>query len=208
MRPVILVSVMTLLAVPAAALAQSASTIEYDWTRRLAMNGFGGVASAPGDASATFGAGVAWGIAPRWTIEGSGNWFVPTDGVEAFAASLTAQVSLARRMPALPYLKAGVGMYAASFDLARTTPPEFYRRRIGQGGGPSLSGRHDFRDPTIVLGGGVNMLVGRRIGIRPEVETIIVLRDGRSHVVTSGLLRVAYHFEIHQITPARRPARD
>lgn len=196
-----------LLALPSAALAQSTSPIEYDWTRRLAMNGFGGVASGAVDPSPTFGAGVGWGIAPRWTLEGSGTWFARPDGVETFAASLTAQVSLARRMPALPYLKAGVGVYLASYDLSRVTPPRFYQRRLGPGG-PGTGTRHEFRDPSIVLGGGVNVLVGRRFGIRPEVETTIVLRGGHAHVVTAGLLRLAYHFETHQITPVSRTARD
>jgi hypothetical protein len=54
----------------------------------------------------------------------------------------------------------------------------------------------------------VNVLVGRRVGIRPEFETTIVLRSGHAHVVTAGLLRPAYHFETHQITPVRRPSRD
>jgi hypothetical protein len=208
MRPGALFSAIAIaVTLPSSAGAQTGSTVEYDWTRRVTMNGFGGVASGASDPSAVFGAGVGWGIAPRWTLEGSGAWFAREAGAESFGASLTAQVSLGRRLPALPYLKAGIGMYLTSFDLSRTTPPEFYRRRIGPGG-PATGPRHEFRDPSIVLGGGVNVLVGRRIGIRPEVETTVVVRGGHAHAVTAGLLRIAYHFETHQITPARRMPRE
>jgi hypothetical protein len=202
-KPVALSLFLAALAVPALSAAQVTPTIEYDWTRRLSINAFAGAALDGSDAGVSTGAAVGWGVARRWVIEASASWIDRAPGSEAYAASISAQVHVGVRRPALPFLKAGVGMYSATFDTARYEAPEFYRRRIGETGG--LTGtRRTFRDPSIVVGGGVNVLVARHVGLRPAVETAIVIRDGHRYTVTTAAFHVAYHFEQHEITPWRR----
>jgi hypothetical protein len=94
-------------------------------------------------------------------------------------------------------------MYAASYDTARVTPPFFYRRRLEGAGGPAGQ-RHDFRDPSLVFGGGVHVRIGRHWALRPEAEVTIVLDGGHAYGVTAGVLRIAYRFGRRQITPAGR----
>lgn len=183
--------------------AQTA-TDTYEWTRRFTANAFAGVATAPGDTGAAAGAGVGWGVARRWIVEGSGTWFDRPGGAEAFAATLTAQVMLSERRPVLPYLEAGFGMYAATFDTSRVSPPAFYARRFGDGNGGPAESRQSFRDPSIVVGGGMHVLVGRNFGLRPEVKATIVLDGGHTYVVTAVAMRLAYHIEPRAITPDRR----
>jgi hypothetical protein len=55
-----------------------------------------------------------------------------------------------------------------------------------------------------VFGGGVSLFASRRISIRPDVETMLVRADGQSYFVTTFAARLAYHFEEHPVTPARR----
>jgi hypothetical protein len=187
-------------AVPAA--AQTTTPAQYEWTRRLTANGFVGAASIPPDAGFVGGAGVGWGIARRWVLEGSGAWFNLPPGANAYGANLTALFGLTDRRPALPFLRFGVGMYAASYDTSRIDPPEFYARRFTDAAGPTGEAK-SFRDPSIVLGGGAHLLVARNWGLRPEVEITIAFDGGHTYTVVSGVIRVAYHFERRQITPAR-----
>jgi hypothetical protein len=80
--------------------------------RRLAMNGFGGVAS--GAVDPTFGAAVGWGIAPRRTLEGSDALVCPAPRRRDVCRQPDRSGQPRAPMPALPYLKAGVGMYVSS----------------------------------------------------------------------------------------------
>jgi hypothetical protein len=68
-------------------------------------------------------------------------------------------------------------------------------------GGPE-AGR-TFTDPTVVGGGGISIFVNRHFALRPDVEAVFVLRDGRTHVVTTAALHAVYHFESHPVTPVR-----
>ena len=51
------------------------------------------------------------------------------------------------------------------------------------------------------------MFVSRHWTIRPEVIAALVIRDSRSFVVTTGAVRLAYHFEEHPITPSAHTGR-
>jgi len=94
---------------------------------------------------------------------------------------------------AVPFVTAGVGLYRASYETAVGNVPEFYRHRMSQTAGPGMT--MTFTDPTFVFGGGLNVFVTRHIAIRPDVETMIVVRDSSSHVVTAAAVHLAYHFE-------------
>jgi len=185
----------------ASAQAQTARPADYEWTRRLTANGFAGVASAPPDAVFTGGAAVGWGIARRWLVEGSASWFDLPPGASSFAANLTAIVSLSTERPALPFVRFGVGMYAASYDPRRIDPPDFYARRMQNAVPKDLE--QSFLDPSIVAGGGVHVLISRNWALRPEAEVTVVLDGGHAYTVVSGVIRLAYAFEQRPITPAR-----
>jgi hypothetical protein len=182
------------------ALAQT-TPADRDWTRRLTINGFIGAASTDSDTRLAGGAGVGWGIARRVVIEGSAMWIDLPPGARVFAPSVTALVALTDRRPVAPFLRAGVGMVAASYDASRIDPPEFYRRRFHA---DPPGGRQSFRDPSLVFGGGVHLMAARHWTVRPEAEVTIALDGGHAHTVVAGVIRVAYLFERRQITPAGR----
>jgi hypothetical protein len=77
--------------------------------------------------------------------------------------------------------------------------PGFYRRRMT--GMSDMGSTITFTDPSVVGGGGVNVFVGQHWAIRPEILATAVLRDSHSFVVTTGAVRLAYHFEEHPVTP-------
>jgi hypothetical protein len=94
----------------------------------------------------------------------------------------------------VPFVTAGVGLYRASFDAAAGSIPDFYRRRMAMRmDGPGIMST--FTDPSVVLGGGMNLFVTRHVAIRPDVETMIVMRNSASHMVTAIVVHMAYHFE-------------
>jgi hypothetical protein len=174
---------------------------EHEWTRRLTINGFFGAASTGSDTGVAGGAGVGWGVAGRVVIEGSAMWIDLPPGASAFAPSLTAFVALTDRRPVTPFLRAGLGMYAASYGASRVDTPDFYRRRLRA---DPTAGRQRFRDPSFVAGGGVLVTAAPHWAVRPEVEVTVVLDGGHAHTVVAGLIRVAYLYERRQITPAGR----
>jgi len=51
--------------------------------------------------------------------------------------------------------------------------------------------------------------LSRHWALRPAVLATLVLRESRRFVVTTGAIRLAYHFEDHPVTPSTRlePAR-
>jgi len=201
MRYAILGAALGSLFLTAQAQGQTAQSAEYEWTRRLTINGFAGAASAPPDAVFTGGAAVGWGIARRWLIEGSASWFDLPPGASSFAANLTALVTLSTERPALPFVRFGAGLYAASYGPPHGKPPDFYDRRISDGVPRDF--RRTYRDPSIVAGGGVHLLIARNWALRPEAEVTVVLDGGHAYTVVSGVIRLAYAFERRPITPAR-----
>jgi hypothetical protein len=48
------------------------------------------------------------------------------------------------------------------------------------------------------------VLATRHFSLRPAVEFTVVLRNGDSYTSTAGVLRLAYHFENHPVTPTKR----
>jgi len=121
---------------------------------------------------------------------------------------MSAQVAVVTPRPFVPIFAGGVGLYHASFDRFDATMPGFYHRRAAgraRGQGRTVS----FTNPSLAGGGGVPMYVTRHWALRLEVRATLVLRDSRSFVVTTGAIRLAYHFEDHPVTPSTHaePAR-
>lgn len=176
---------------------------EHDWTRGTLISGFAGVATDGSRRGPIVGGTIGWDVTPRLAVDGSGTWADYGDGFDAFAASVKARVNLAWWGQAVPYAQAGVGLYHASFDPDAPRVPGFYRRRMDG----ARAGSHDFTDPSIVFGGGVNLSLSRTVKIRPDVEAAVVLRDSRRHLVTNYRIHLVYVFEDHPVTPSRAPHR-
>lgn len=173
-----------------------------EWSRGTTLNGFAGVGIDPTASGPVIGGAVGWEVTPRLAIEGSGSWFDFGSDRTAFAGALKVRTRLYGRRAVDPFVQGGVGLYRASFAAAATEIPAFYRHRIG---GPRTlqDVGATFTDPPLVAGGGVNIFVNRHLSIRPDVDAAIVLRNRRSHVVTTVAVHAVYHFEDHPVTPRR-----
>ena len=169
------------------------------WSHGTTLNVFGGAAARSGDRAAIAGGAFGWEIKPWFAVEGSGTWLDWGQGAHAFAPSISAQAGLLTRKPFVPFLAGGVGLHHASFNRLDSTMPGFYRRRMT--GMSDMGSTITFTDPSIVGGGGVNVFVGQHWAIRPEILATAVLRDSHRFVVTTGAVRLAYHFEEHPVAP-------
>lgn len=98
---------------------------------------------------------------------------------------------------------AGVGLYHVDFGTGAPMPA-FYARRMAD---RPIGAPPTFNDPTLIFGGGVNAVLNRHWAVRPDVQEIGVLRDGRAYYVTTVACHVVYSFEDHSTAPRARPAR-
>ena len=169
------------------------------WSHGTTLNVVGGAAATSGDRAAVGGGAFGWEIKPWFALEGGGMWLDWGQGAHAFAPSVIAQFALRTRRPFAPFLAGGVGLYHASFNRLDAAMPGFYRRRMM--GVPDVGTTMTFTDPSIVGGAGVNVFLSRHWTVRPEVLATGVMRNSRSFIVTTGAVRLAYHFEEHPITP-------
>lgn len=190
-----------LLATAAAASAQTplVTASANMWAHGTTLNVFGGATGTPGDSGAVAGGAFGWELTPRFALEGTGSWLDWGRGAHGFAAAMTARTALLTPRPYVPFLAGGIGLYRASFDRFDATMPGFYRRRMMNGPGPGVTAT--FTDPTLVGGGGVDVFLSRHWTIRPEVMAAFVMRDSNHFVVTTGVVRLGYHFEDHPVTP-------
>jgi hypothetical protein len=164
------------------------------------LNAFGGLSVASSDAGALAGGGAGWEMTPLFGLEGRFGWANSVGGGDTFAASLTVNANLQRPRPCVPFFKAGVGLYRASFASVDDMPA-FYSRRADDTA--SAAPRRIFTDPTIVVGSGVNIFASRHVALRPEVAFAFVLGGGHAYTVPTVTFHVAYHFESHPVTPHR-----
>ena len=136
------------------------------------------------------------------SFEGTGAWINSESSSPWFSAALKVQTRLAHARGANPFVEGGIGLYQASFDAGQADVPEFYRKRMTEQPGSMMS--HSFTDPSVVFGGGFNVLATRHFALRPTVEVTIVLRNSDSYTATAGACGLAYFFENHPVTPTRR----
>jgi len=169
------------------------------WSHGTTLNVFGGAAATSGDRAAIAGGAFGWEIKPWLAFEGGGAWLDWGQAAHAFAPSITAQAGLLTARAFVPFLTGGVGLYRTSFNRLDNAMPGFYRRRMIRMA--DMGSRVTFTDPSVVGGGGVNVFVNRHWTIRPEILVTAVLRNSHSFVVTTGAVRLAYHFEDHPVTP-------
>ena len=185
----------------ASASAQTRPTTR-DWRHGTMLSVSAGAGFDGTHTGAAAGMGLGWEVLPWFAVEGSGSW-LDRGHASAFAAAMKGQFGLLKgRRPIVPFLEGGVGLYRLSFTGDEPAVPEFYRRRmvarLGAAGHSTT-----FTDPTLVAGGGVALFLNRHVSLRPAIETAFVMRDSRTHPVTTAAVRLTYHFEDHPITPSR-----
>jgi len=174
---------------------------ENPWSRGTTIAVAGGAGFEASSSGPLIGGGVGWEMTPRIGLDGAVHWFSRSEGSEAFAAALTVRAALAGS-PVAPFLRGGVGLYRMTFDGARPDEvPGFYGRRLTPSAGSRI--HHTFTDPTLILGGGVDFFLTRKLALAPQWEVAWLRRQGHSHVVTAASIRIAYHIEEHPITPDR-----
>jgi hypothetical protein len=160
------------------------------WDHGTTLNVFSGAAANAGDRATATGGAFGWELTPHFALEGGGTWLDWGENAHAFIAGMTAHVVLLPPHPLVPFLIGGAGVYRAAIDRPGVS---FGSRQV-----------MTFIDPAVMGGAGMSLYVSRHWAVRPELLASIVLRDPRSFVVTTGVVRLAYHFEDHVTAPDRR----
>jgi hypothetical protein len=164
---------------------------------------FGGAAAADSDTGAVFGGAAGWQVNPWFGIEGNATWLDRSGSENGFAAAIATHVNLLSRQTAVPFAKAGFGLYHASLRLNDEQAPAFYRQRL-QSNDTDPNSRQSFTDPAFVVGGGMDIFLSRHVALRPEAEAMFVLHEGDSRTMGVFTLHLVYHFEDHPITSSRK----
>lgn len=146
----------------------------------------------------------ALGTDPHFAIEGAGRWIDRGVDSSAFAGEVSALLGLAgTRDSFVPYVLACVGFHRRTFDgVSRATEPTFYGRRFRASG--AFGDSEAFTDPTLVVGTGVDVALGRNVVVRPDIRVLVAVNDGRRHPVAVVSIALGYRFEHKPVTPSRR----
>ncbi len=186
----------------APALAHAQEPLENVWARSTALGAVIGGAADSVKTGPVLGGTAGWEVT-RWIgLEGRGLWFGRGSGADGFGADISALVNVVPRQTITPFVVAGVGLYRASFDSSAAPMGSFYRRRMSGVAGPGSS--QTFTDPTLRLGGGVDLLARRNVAVRPEVSVLLIRRNGNTATLTTFGVQLAYRFEDHPVTPSSR----
>jgi hypothetical protein len=201
-RQIIWLAVLFTLCVSRPASAQTAPA-SHPWSHGTTLNVFAGVNAGSSKVGSLAGGAVGWEVTRWLAVEGIGTWLDRGTGADAFAADLKAIVSpvIARRV--VPFLQGGIGLYRASFELPRAEIPDFYRSRLAAAAS-GMNSTKTLTDPSLIVGGGVNLFVRPHVAIRPDIQAKVVRHGSRSYVVTTVAVHLAYHFETHPITEGHR----
>ncbi len=183
------------------ALASAQESTVTTWSRGTTLNVFAGASSEPQKGAFTAGGALGWQLTPSMAIEGTGAWIDNQSSPTWFTAAMKFQARLAPAGGTNPYLEGGIGLCRSSFDVGDMNVPAFYRKRMVDTPG-ALTMSHTFTDPTFAFGGGLNLIVTRHIAIRPAAEFTTVFRNRDTFTMMAGVVRVAYHFENHPVTPS------
>ena len=182
------------------ALVSAQESTVNTWSRGTTLNIFAGASSEPQKGAFTAGGAIGWQLSPAMAIEGTGAWIDNQSAPTWFTAAMKFQARLAVAGGTNPYVEGGIGLCRSSFDAGDMNVPEFYRKRIVENPAASMM-THTFTDPTFAFGGGLNIIATRHFAIRPAVEFTTVFRNGDTLTMMAGVVRVAYHFENHPVTP-------
>lgn len=198
---VLLVGVPELLSPRAGGVAFAQALTPDEWHQGSALALFGGL-TVSDDTQSAVGGSIVWELTPRFSLDAGGVWLGVTGDTDTVFGSIGVRYVVTGTRPVTPYVKGGVGLYRTSFPSASFPHvPEFYRRRMG---GMPGSARRTFDDFAVRLGAGIEIYLNRHVSIRPEIEGIGVTDRRHTRVVPLAGVHLAYHFESHPITPARR----
>ena len=187
-----------------AALAKAQETAANVWSHGTTLNIFAGASSEPMKGAFTAGGAIGWQVTPTMAIEGTGGWIDSQSSSPWFIAALKAQARLAYAGGTNPYVEGGIGLCRATFDAGQANVPALYHKRMAEAPGAAMM-NHTFTDPTFAFGAGLNIIVTRHVALRPAVEVTTVFRNHDTFAMTAGVVRLAYHFENHPVTPASNP---
>jgi hypothetical protein len=185
-----------------AANAWSQTVRADEWRYGTTLGAFVGAASASTDTGAAVGATLGWEVTPHFTLEGRGVWFDGGQRADAFTALLGAHVPLLPARPVAPFVSAGAGVYHATFESMSSAMPRFYQRRMMS----ETAGfqNRTFNDFVVALGGGIDVFLARHLALRPEATVLLVTTRSDTRAVSVYGMHLAYHFESHPVTRARR----
>jgi hypothetical protein len=178
------------------------TVVADEWRVGTTLAGFVGASTTSRVTSAAAGAALGWEITPHVTLEGRGIWLDGGRRADAFAALFGARVPLLPARSVVPFLSGGVGMYRATFEAASGSIPRFYGRRMMVE--PGRFQGQTFDDFVVGFGGGSDIFLARHLALRPELTILLVTTRSDTHAVPVYGVHLAYHFEDHPITPARR----
>jgi hypothetical protein len=74
--------------------------------------------------------------------------------------------------------------------------------------GASAFDERTFDDFVIAPGGGIDVFLANHVALRPEITLLLVTTRSDIRMVPVYGVHLAYHFESHPITPARRWTRS
>ena len=169
------------------------------------LNLFGGVLPTDSNAGWLAGGAAAWQFTPWIGLEGDASWLDHPGSEAGFSAAIHARWNLVTGWRAMPFVKTGAGLYHASFDVNDDTVPAFYRDRLEAATeGPPAGHQRSFTDPAVIAGGGFDILLSRRVSLRPQADAMFVFDHGKSRVMPAFTLHLAFHFEERPITSARK----
>jgi uncharacterized protein involved in copper resistance len=164
------------------------------------------VSTAESKAGGLAGGAAGWQITPWFGLEGDAVWLDRPGSEAGFSGALHARWTLVTGWRAAPFLKTGAGLYHASIEVGDDAVPAFYRDRLQAVSAESEEAGHrrSFTDPALVTGGGLDVLLSRRISLRPQADAMFVFDHGKTRVMPAFTLHLAFHFEEHPITSARK----
>jgi hypothetical protein len=149
------------------------------------------------------GGAAGWQLTPWFGLEGDAFWLDRPGSETGFSGNIHARWNLVTGWRATPFVKTGAGLYHASIEGGDDTAPAFYRDRL-EDRGSQVGSKHSFTDPAVIAGGGVDILLSRRISLRPQADAMVVFDHGTSRVMPALTLHLAFHFEEHPITSTRK----
>lgn len=186
---------------PPAGAQTTSQPADFRHATTLSVSGGGAVDGVT--TNAAFGGALGWQLTRGVALEGMGRWMGRGAGSDGFASALVVHASVLPSSHARPFLTAGVGLYHVSFDDSASRMPSFYRRRMANGAN-SPAAMMSFTDPSLLFGGGLTLPLTQRLSGRWTVDAMMVPLRSRYYVVTTMAVALAYRFEQHPVTPARR----
>jgi hypothetical protein len=202
-RPELAFIALVILAAAGTAAAQPPLKAAYEPpTHCSSLDLYGGVSSAESTTGGLAGGGAGWQIVPWFGIEGEAFWVDRPGSENGFSAAVHARWNLARGWRVRPFAKTGAGFYRASFDKGDDTIPAFYRDRL-ESGVVGIGTNRAFTDPAVIAGGGVDILLSRRVSLRPQADALVAFDHGKRRVMPAFTVHLAFHFDEHPITSSR-----